>query len=109
MTRTRVMSPQTRLALRRGGRRDNRARMPLIYPDVPDRGRALRLMRAQRRLAFRVAACLALLLGVLVAGTSVVPAPWSFALLLVVPYPVLLLLSARGVALAEDIDRRGGS
>ncbi|WP_380617548.1 hypothetical protein [Salininema proteolyticum] len=103
------MSPQTRLALRRGGRRTGPHRMPLVRTHIADRVRAEEIMVRQRALAVRIAMTLFSVIAMLVASVALLPAPWSYLVLLTVPYPLLLLLSHKGVRSAEAVDEAGKS
>jgi hypothetical protein len=106
--RTRVTSPQTRLAQRRGsdamGRLSHLAGRPPVPSSAIDIEAAERALRRQRRLAVRTAAALALALAALLTAAVLTPGRLGWAVLFFAPYPVLLALAAVHVRRAERIE-----
>jgi hypothetical protein len=106
--RTRVTSPQTRLALRRKsdamGRLSHLAGRPPLPSSAIDLDAAERALRRQRRLAARTAAALAAALAALLAAAVLTPGRLGWAVLFFAPYPVLLALAAVHVRRAERIE-----
>lgn len=113
--RVAVMSPQTRLA---HARRRQRGRWRLPRLEAADAERALRNYRLQRR---RGVSALLMLFGLLL-GLPVVLAAWpaldalrlfgipvSWLVLVVVPYPALVVLGAWHLRRAERIEDTAGS
>ncbi|SCK46187.1 hypothetical protein [Streptomyces sp. WMMB 322] len=112
--RTKVTSPQTRIALARHHRMRPR---PLPLPGPTDPERARRVFAAQRRTALRTMG----LLGIVLFGTSGVIAalpvldrvtwggvPVSWLLLAIATYPLLLLIAVAHVRVAERTEAREG-
>lgn len=110
--RVKVTSPQTRIAL---ARRTGVERGVLPMPGPTDPEHALRVFRAQRRVALRTV----LLLGLVLFGISgligalpeldvitLARVPLSWLLLMATTYPVLLVVAIAHVREAERIDAR---
>ncbi|GAB2788161.1 hypothetical protein [Amycolatopsis magusensis] len=110
--RVAVTSPQTRLA---HSRRRARTRSPVAKLEAGDAGRAVRIYRAQRRMAVTALALLfAFLLGLPLA-LSLLPSlgevrlfsiPVSWLAVAVLPYPVLVLLARWQLRRAEHAEDR---
>ncbi|WP_051704602.1 hypothetical protein [Glycomyces sp. NRRL B-16210] len=106
--RVRVTSPQTRLAQRRGadamGRLSHLSGRPPVPSSAIDLDAAERALHRQRRLAVRTAAALLATLAALLTAAALTPGHLGWAVLFFAPYPLLLILAARHVRLAERIE-----
>ncbi|GAB3225661.1 hypothetical protein GCM10027447_15220 [Glycomyces halotolerans] len=106
--RVRVISPQTRLALRRRTdamrRGSHREGLPPIASTAIDMQAAERALRRQRRLAARTALLLGTVLAVLLTTAALLSGRLGWAVLFFAPYPLLLALAVHHVRHAERIE-----